>query len=592
MVRRYAPEGRPEHAVHRRASEAAMKELMQFELQRLERSLADFRAGVLSPQDFTKIRTRLGIYGLRDAADRYMLRVKVPAGVLPAQALRVVADISREMTPDNNVHVTTRQDLELHGIPEQRLVEALERLLQAGLTTLGSGGPGVRNIVCCPLSGVSPLEAFDVTPYAQAVARYFLGDPAYEALPKKMKINFESCPEDHVGLLGQDIGVQAVSGPDGEPAFRIWLAGGLGALPLKAQLLEPVTPERLLLPTIVAVLNVYHRMGERKDHARARLKFLAQKMGNEAFRALILKERGEAAKNCRRLDIGIFNAADMPQHKPKPHALFVNAKFDRWKLGNVKHQRQSGLCCVFVRCPLGDMSADQARRLATLGRDFAGGSLRTAVTQNIVLRDVREERLPELYRELDAMGMAGCCAEQVMDITRCIGSGSCLSSITSSKNLALALDHLFSDGLGKDPQLKNISIKVSGCPNSCSHHHLADIGLYGVSKNVDGHAMPGYQILLGGKASLGGTTFGRPAGAVPAARAVAAVQAIVADYSARRDAQDNFGAYVHRSGIAHFTELLAGYMSLPRREENPECFRDIGETGAYRVQARRGECSV
>ncbi len=190
------------------------------------------------------------------------------------------------------------------------------------------------------------------------------------------------------------------------------------------------------------------------------------------------------------------------------------------------------------------------------------------------------------------MGMAGCCAEQVMDITRCIGSGSCLSSITSSKNLALALDHLFSNGLGRDPLLKNLSIKVSGCPNCCSHHHLADIGLYGVAKNVDGQAMPGYQILLGGKASLGGTTFGRPAGAVPAARAVAAVQAIVADFAERRDARDNFGAYVQRMGIGHFTELLADHMGLPRHDENPECFKDIGETCAYRVKARRGECSV
>jgi sulfite reductase (ferredoxin) len=565
------------------------------EIRVFEKALMAFRAGKISPEDFLRRRTRLGIHSLRDS-NHYMIRIKVPAGVLRARGLRCVARIVRGIALESRLHITTRQAIEIHGIPEAQLVTALRWLGEAGLTTLGSGGNGVRNITCCPLSGVAPGELFDVTPYALGLTRAFLGNPRFETMPRKIKISFESCCADHVGTAVQDIGIQAMIDDHGRRGFRIWVGGGLGPLPMQGQLLESFTPERHLVLTIEEILHVFNLWGERKNRSRARLKFLVKKVGLDAFRKEVTRRRDQVALKGIDLkgshDVGPSATSPQSSRKETPVPAMEYSKFARWYEANVKEQRQGEYCAVFIRCPLGDMSSDQASKIAHLADVFNGGFIRTSVSQNLVLRWIPRGRVEALYQELDAIGMATCCAEQIMDITRCVGGEACLSSITKSKSMALALEDLFLDGLGTHPDLRHVSIKVCGCPNACGHHHLANIGLFGVARQNQGRQIPAYQILLGGRAEFEDTKFGQKICAIPAARCVTAVERITKFFLEKRGTNEGFVQFVSRTGPDPIGQCLADLVELPTYEEDPSCYRDLGTDNEFKVRARRGECSA
>ncbi len=538
------------------------------------------------------MRTWLGVYGLRNSQDKFMLRIKIPAGRLKAAALRCIAGIVRDFIPNGLLHVTTRQDIELHGVPRVNLIESLQRLYEFGLTCLGSGGPGVRNITCCPFSGISDQEVFDTGPYALALNQYFQENRDYEALPKKMKISFESCCSDHVGTRAQDIGIQAFAKTPTMRGFRIWVGGGMGALPMKAHLLEDCTDETMLLPTILGILRTYNEDGERKDTARARLKFLIQRLGIEEFRRRVLTGRVPTLLLLGPSAIGAEKEGSASQHEGIRGVHNQDSKFSRWKEANVRCQKQKGFNAALLRCPLGDLSATQATGIAELADTFGIGEIRTTISQNLLLPCIPSEKIEILHGELDDFGMAVCCAEEVMDVTRCVGGQTCLSSITASRNMALALESLFLNGLAAEPALRHVSIKVSGCPNSCGHHHLANIGLFGVAKKIGERYVPSYQILLGGRAGFEDARFGQPVATVPAARCVKAVERIARIFLEHRQPGEDFSPFVARMGREGIAQKLGDLTAIPSGELEPECFRDIGQETEFQVRAKRGECSV
>jgi sulfite reductase beta subunit-like hemoprotein len=545
----------------------------------------------IGPTDATKsIRVRHGIYSLRGQVGRYIVRIRVPAGVLTAEQLEVVAALVELSGWQEGAHLTTRQGIEIAGLPAAEIPAALEKLEAAGLTTLRTGGPFVRGVVACPFSGVARGEIFDVTPFALAADRYFREHADFQQLPRKIKISFESCADDHVRTLVSDIGVRAVR-RDGANGFRITIGGGLGASPKTAQVLEEYVPVEKLFASLEAVLLVFSRHGYRDNRARARLKWLLADWGIEKFRAEVHAELTSLGTEWQVFDgelpeIAEKNAAPLAR---KEKSLSPDASFQAWRESNVRFQRQSGFASVLIRCPLGDLRPPQIRQIAGAARQFAGG-LRTSIDQNILLRWVPEDLLPELYQSLQCGSLAGASAEQLPDITRCVGATACLMAITNPRPAAEAIITVLEKELAADPSLRELRLRISGCPNSCGHHHASDIGLFGISKTFHNRPVPHYALLLGGGSSA--EAFGARVLEIPALNVAQAVRETIGLYQSARQPAESFPAFVNRVGLAALKQRLEPLTHITSPAEQPAFYHDLGSTRPFAVGTRGGECAA
>ena len=541
------------------------------------------------PTDETKaVRVRHGIYSVRGQPGRYVVRIRVPAGILTADQLEIVATLAAAAGWEEGAHLTTRQGIEIAGVPAGRVVDFLRRLEEVGLTTARTGGNVVRGVVCCPLAGVAAGEIFDVTPFALAVDRYFREHPDFQRMPRKIKIAFEGCAHDHVRTLVADIGVRA-SLKDGQKGFRIVVGGGLGASPKRAQVFEEFVPMEHLFVTLEAVLQVFDRHGDRNNRSRARLKWLLADWGIERLRNEIVVER------TRLLAQGAPSFV-LPQVAEERGPVDATAAIpsrrtacETWRQSNVRSQKQTGFATVFVRCPLGDLQPAQILRVAEAARQFAGG-IRTSIDQNLVLRWVPEQVLPALHEFLSPADLAGYCAEQLLDVTRCVGATACLSAITNPKPAAEKIVAAIEANLAHDPLLRGLRIRVSGCPNSCSHHHAADIGLYGVSRQINGRPVPHYVLLLGGASSA--EAFGARVTEIPALRVAEAVEQTLELFQTERASGENFAAFVNRVGLARVRQRLEPLTRVGAPEAEPALYRDLGASRQFKVEAQRGECAA
>jgi len=541
------------------------------------------------PTDETKaVRVRHGIYSVRGQPGRYVVRIRVPAGILTADQLEIVATLAAAAGWEEGAHLTTRQGIEIAGVPAGRVVDFLRRLEEVGLTTARTGGNVVRGVVCCPLAGVAAGEIFDVTPFALAVDRYFREHPDFQRMPRKIKIAFEGCAHDHVRTLVADIGVRA-SLKDGQKGFRIVVGGGLGASPKRAQVFEEFVPMEHLFVTLEAVLRIFDRHGDRNNRSRARLKWLLADWGIERLRNEIVVER------TRLLAQGAPSFV-LPQVAEERGPVDATAAIpsrrtacETWRQSNVRSQKQTGFATVFVRCPLGDLQPAQILRVAEAARQFAGG-IRTSIDQNLVLRWVPEQVLPALHEFLSPADLAGYCAEQLLDVTRCVGATACLSAITNPKPAAEKIVAAIEANLARDPLLRGLRIRVSGCPNSCSHHHAADIGLYGVSRQINGRPVPHYVLLLGGASSA--EAFGARVTEIPALRVAEAVEQTLELFQTERASGENFAAFVNRVGLARVRQRLEPLTRVGAPEAEPALYRDLGASRQFKVEAQRGECAA
>jgi sulfite reductase beta subunit-like hemoprotein len=542
--------------------------------------------------DTKRVRVWHGVYSLRGQPGRYILRIRIPAGTLTPAQLETIAALAEQSRWETGAHLTTRQGVEIAGVAAASVVPFLQQAEAAGLTTLRTGGPVVRGVVCCPLSGVAAGEVFDVTPYALAADRYLREHTAFQQLPRKIKISFEGCPHDHVRTLVSDIGVRAFRRGDQE-GFGIVVGGGLGASPKTALVLEPFIQREDLFPVLEAILRVFNRHGDRENRARARLKWLLADWGIEKFRAEVLAE-------LTRFDVEWQSGTvALPQLVPgrPPDDTMGNETipagqadaFQAWRESNVRLQKQHGFAAVFVRCPLGDLLPAQLRRLAEAARRFAGG-IRTSIEQKLVLRWVRVESLPGLYEFLRTGDLAGDSVGELLDITRCVGTTACLMAITNPRSAAQTIASAIATELSADTALRNLRIRISGCPNSCGHHHAADIGLFGVSRQINGRPAPHYAVLLGGASS--GEAFGARAIEVPAFRVAQAVEQVLRMYRARRGTDESFSSFIGRVGLASAREQLESLIHLHAPGIEPAAWRDLGADRDFSVGARAGECAA
>jgi sulfite reductase (ferredoxin) len=585
------------------------------------------RQGKIDERVFAETRLRRGVYGQRyDNGQRHdgvsvqqlsypsgeltkgpntvwdapgMQRIKIPFGGLNAEQMLTLADLAEEYS-DAICHVTTRQDFQLHFVHIEDTPDLMRRLAAVGITTLEACGNVVRNVTGCPLAGVCHDEGFDVTPYAHALAYFLLGHKDTQDFGRKFKTAFSGCAQHACGLANMhDLGLIASTRLEhGETrrGFQFYVGGGLGAVPHQAHLLEAFVPEEELLPLSQAVCRVFARLGEKKNRARARLKFLIARLGIEEFRRFVLEERAILPEDPRWTAYlnALHGTDDQPTHPcgllgPGPYP----EGFQAWHESNVYAQRQPGYAVVTVCLPLGDITAQQMRALAAITRRYNGGRARTTVEQNIVLRWISQADLPALYAELVAAGLGQAGASTLADITVCPGTDTCKLGISSSRGLAAELrQRIVARNGALDEAVKPLKMKISGCFNSCGQHHIADIGFYGVSRKVGNHAVPHFQVVLGGQATDNAGAYGLSTVAIPSKRIPDVMARLTELYAKERQEGETFQAFIKRTGKARLRSLLEDLTRVPAYDEDRSYYADWGNPREYSLgDMGVGECA-
>lgn len=566
--------------------------IVDTEIQHLAKQIEKLKRGQLCPKLFKKMRLQFGIYSIRGSSTAYMARVRVPLGILRADQLDGLAQICEGLIPARACHLTTRQDVQLYGIAQDKLLTLFQVLARVELTSREASGNVVRNVTCCPWAGISLEEPFDITPYAEAVSGYLLRNPLTQLLPRKIKIAFEGCPTDHARTAIHDIGVVAAL-HNGEKGFRIYAGGGLGPIPRSARLIEPWTSAPWLLPTIEGILRIFERQGEREQRSKARLKFLIERLGWDRFQQAVLEERALVWATQSGVMLRAIAIADASTAQAAPSGKIIqnpaNQADARWQTTNVIAQKQPGYVSVIVRVPLGDITADQLRGIARLVREYALGA-RIMPTQNLLLRDVPGALLGQAYEALERLGLARPSAGRLADVTRCPGADTCLSAITHPRGLAQALEDLCSDGLSALAD-EPIAVKISGCPNSCGHHHIADIGCFGMAVKQGAKTIPCYQLLLGGGTCEGDARFGKRLVRVSARRTPEAIRRIVTLYTQLRQPGESFQACVARVGFAAFEQQVGDLAAITGKFTEADLDIDLGTTEPFTLDAGKGECA-
>ena len=528
-----------------------------------------------------------------------MLRIKIPFGDLTPDQMDTLADVAEEYS-DEICHITTRQDVQLHFVHIDDTPDLMRRLAAVDITTREACGNTVRNVTACPLAGVCRDETFDVTPHATACMRFLLGHPDTQDFGRKFKVAFSGCAQHACGLVSMhDLGLIArtrvVDGVE-QRGFETYVGGGLGAVPHQAKLFDDFLPESELLPTAQAIARVFARLGEKKNRARARIKFLVAQLGLPEFQRLVREERETLAYD-ERWTAHLRATATTEETVPEPDAAFENSNrsdgFDRWERTNVYRQRQPGYAVATVALPLGDLTSHQMRALASIVRSRAGVSVRATVEQNIVLRWVSETDLPQLYEELKAEDLADPGAGTITDITACPGTDTCKLGIASSRGLAATLRTGFANANNAlDAGVEGLRIKTSGCFNSCGQHHIADLGLYGVSRTIDGYSVPHFQVVLGGKWVDNGGEYGLAIGAVPSKRVPEAIQRISDRFVSEREAGETFQQFIARVGKRSLKTTLDDLSTIPSHDEGPEFYSDWGDPREFTLgDMGVGECA-
>jgi sulfite reductase beta subunit-like hemoprotein len=562
-----------------------------------EKEVKRFQAGEWNENDFLAFRLRQGVYGQRQP-DVHMIRVKIPFGGLTADQLDVLGDVSEEFVPLKKGHATTRECIQFHHVPLLDAAELLRRIAGEGLTTREACGNTVRNVTGCAMAGVCGDEPFDVTPYAAAYSRYFVRHPYTQAMPRKIKTAFSGCEGDCAITAIHDVGfIPKIE--DGKHGFKMVTGGSTSIMPRVAPTLYEFVPVEEYLRRTEAVIRVFHQSDElRRNRSKARIKFLIDRIGIDEFRGLVEEELKESwaqrsfdptpllflddeSVNAPVLDGDFAPASDSPEYR-------------EWLDSNVTPQKQDGYMAVAVRLPLGDIQAEQFHALAAVSRRYAGARARLTAQQNVTLRWVPEKALPEVWEQLKEMGFGQSGAHEIGDVVSCPGTDSCKLGITASMGLAQAIIETIDAIDTSDPLIKKMRIKMSGCPNGCGHHHVADIGFHGAAAKGPGGQVPAYDMFVGGNYRDADTRFGqRVKVKVPAKRVPEALTSVLDFYKAQRNDGEEFKDFVTRVGPEAFEPVLQEFSEVPSlNRDTLVYYMDWNKTIKYVLERGEGECAV
>ena len=581
---------------------------MEEEVISLEEEIRAFRAGERDSSQFMPFRLRQGVYGQRQA-DGQMLRVKVPGGILVPEALEALGKLAERYAPLNKGHVTTRENIQFHHLKLEDCGEAMRLIGEAGLSSREACGNTVRNVVGSPSAGVCYDEVFDVTPYLAAYVRFAVRHPLTQNFPRKFKTSFTGCADhDTVASAIHDLSyigqIKEENGTDVR-GFKVMVGGATSIMPRLGKVLYDFVSEEDYLRVAEAIWRVFDKSDTlRKNRMMARIKVLIDRIGFDAFKELVEEELKEVGPIDPR---PLMNVEEIYGETPPPasvagtNGIELPPEFLHWKSINTLEQKQAGYYLVYVKLPLGDIYAYQFPVLADIVRKHTGGGARTTQEQNLALRWVPEGYLYDVWKALNEIGLADAGAYTITDVVSCPGTDSCKLGITSSMGLAGAIREEMAswDGLLNDPLVKKMHIKMSGCPNGCGLHHIANIGFHGAAmKGPNGLQIPAYELFVGG--NYGGkrhedTRFGQrlPGVKVPAKRVPQLIKHVATFYKDSRLDGEEFNQFIDRVGTKPIEEIAGQYRELaPLGPETQDLYMDWQKTDLYKLERGEGECAV
>lgn len=557
----------------------------------LERKIALFREGKIDEEKFRSLRLARGVYGQRQQGVQ-MIRIKLPYGRVSSAQLRRICKVSEEYST-GRLHITTRQDIQIHYVSLDRTPQLWAELERDDVTLREACGNTVRNVTASETAGIDPNEPFDVTPYADATYRYFLRNPVCQEMGRKIKMSFSSSDEDTALSYLHDLGfIPKLKIVDGKEVrgFKVLLGGGLGSQPRHADLISDFLATDQVIPLIESVLRIFDRHGERARRNKARMKFLVKDLGLEAFLELVELERKALPFTSYPLD---FETYDAEKTLPNPPAFQLEKDpgldYELWKLTNVLPQKQAGYVSIGVKVALGDFYIDQARSLADLVEKYANDEIRFTLRQNFLIRDVREDLAPFFYQELQKIGLGERGYNSLGDITACPGTDTCNLGIASSTGIAKELEKVILEEYPQYLKNRELVIKISGCMNACGQHNMAHIGFQGMSMKAGKMVIPALQVLLGGgNLGDGSGRFADKVTKVPSRRGPQALRVLLNDFDQNANGLD-FLSYYDQQGQIYFYELLKELGDATTVTESDSV--DWGHNEAYAVAVGVGECA-
>jgi sulfite reductase (ferredoxin) len=564
-----------------------LPESLPQDLEQLRQLTGQFQRGEIPAARYQAFRVPQGIYEQRESGT-FMLRVRLPAGMFLPQHLRAVAEVARKYG-SGQIHLTSRQDAQIHRVSVDGIYPAVAELAAAGLSTKGGGGNTVRNIATCPHAGVCAKEAFDVTGDVVALTEYLLSDPLSFQLPRKYKIAFSGCGRDCAGATVNDLGLIAKE-REGVPGFAVYVGGGMGANSRVGTLLEEFIAASVVPATAEAVKRVFDKHGNRKNRHHARIRFLIEDLGFEAFRELYRQElAGLPQVSANRPQESPVIASAPARGAGQPSA----PGFAQWASTSASPQKQAGYFVVEINTPLGMIESDRLAKLADVVDRYGEKRLRATNWQNLVLRWVGQDQLPSLHGDLAAVGLAGSPPALLRHLVVCTGASTCRLGICLARGLAGAVAAaLANDGIDLSGPAGELSLHISGCPNSCGRHPVAQIGLFGAARRVHGHLAPHYVVQLGGHVEEGRTVLASGTTLLPARNVPTFLVELLKAYDQSSQKPD-FQAFLKAGGRETVERLAQQYAAIPSFDEDKNFYYDWGAQEAFSLAGRGpGECGA
>ena len=561
--------------------------IVEKDILELERKILEFKDGKVDEEKFRSLRLARGVYGQRQEGVQ-MIRIKLPYGKVSAKQLHRICDVSDEYSR-GRLHITTRQDIQIHYVALDRTPELWAELEKDDVTLREACGNTVRNVTASETAGIDVDEPFDVSPYAEALFKYFLRNPISQEMGRKFKVSFSASDADTGLSYMHDLGFIAKI-EDGVIGFKVMLGGGLGSQPRHADVLFDFLPSDKIIPLMEGVVRVFDRYGERKSRAKARMKFLLKDLGLDGFKKLLQEEQKAVPLKTFEIDTLAYPKVKIAD-KPVPAVSVIDAVvFETWKSTNVIKQKQSGFVAIGIKVLLGDFYTDKARLLADLVQHYAAGEIRLSLRQNILIPYVKEELLPFFYTELEKLGFVDPGYNTALDITACPGTDTCNLGIASSTGIAEELERLIKEEYPQYISNADVVIKISGCMNACGQHNMANIGFQGMSiRTKDKLVAPALQVLLGGGNDGNGKgRFADKVVKVPSKRGPQALRLILDDFEANGKGL-SFADYYAEKEQMYFYDFLKPLTNIDNLTQ--EDFIDWGTNEEYKKEIGIGECA-
>ncbi|MDY8136522.1 HEPN domain-containing protein [Aquimarina sp. 2201CG5-10] len=553
----------------------------------LANKIEQFHKGKIDEEKFRSLRLARGVYGQRQEGVQ-MIRIKLPYGKVLSNQLRRICDVSDEYSR-GRLHITTRQDIQIHYVDLNRTPELWAELERDDVTLREACGNTVRNVTASETAGIDPKEPFDVSPYADALFRFFLRNPICQEMGRKFKVSFSGTDEDTGLSYMHDLGFIAKI-ENGVRGFKVMLGGGLGSQPRHADELYAFLPSDKIIPLMEGVLRIFDRHGERKSRAKARMKFLIKDIGLEAFKELVEAEQAAILNKTVAIDAEAYQVS-VPVSIDAPQVTIKDQKaFDLWKSTNVIPQKQEGYVAIGIKVLLGDFYTDKARLLADLVEKYGAGEIRLSLRQNILIPFVKEDLIPFFYQELEKLGFVASGYNKAIDITACPGTDTCNLGIASSTGIAEELERVIKTEYPQYLKKEDLVIKISGCMNACGQHNMANIGFQGMSvRTKDKLVAPALQVLLGGgNLGNGKGRFADKVVKIPSRRGPEALRRILNDFEANAN-ERVFVEYYAEQGEKYFYDLLTDLSNVDNLTQ--EDFIDWGTEEEYVKAIGIGECA-